>query len=84
MLLIQKNILYTPKIYHIYLLYPYFELFFGQKYLTILRFVLCIKKLVIDLLMILNKSVIVCKKSLIIIIPNKNLNQIINKTYNAR
>lgn len=44
-------------IYLIYLIYPYFVFYFGQKYFNILKDVLCIKKLALDLPIMLNKSV---------------------------
>lgn len=59
---IKKHFIYL-KIYFIYLIYPYFIFIFSQKYFNILRNILYIKKLTVNLLITINKSVIIKKKS---------------------
>lgn len=47
-----------PKIYLIYFIYLYLISYLGQRYFNILKSVLYIEKLAINLLIIVNKSVI--------------------------
>lgn len=63
-------------------LYPHLIFYFG--YFNALRNVLYMKSLAISQLTIFIKSVIIYKRSLVIVILSKKTDQIINKTYNIR
>lgn len=62
----------------------HFAFHIDKEYFNISKSVLYIKKLVIDEVITLNKSIIIWKKSLMTTIPSLKYNQIISKTFNTR
>lgn len=65
-------------------IYLYYLIFYiEQKYFNVPKSARCIKKLVVSQVIILNKNVMIQKRSLIIIILNIRYGQVINRIYNA-
>lgn len=79
-----KNHFICLGIYLIYLIHYYLVFSFGQKHFNIPKRILYMKKLTLDLLIILNKIVMTQKRNLMIVTPNIRFNLIINRTYNTR
>lgn len=65
---------------YLYDIIPYI----GRKYFNVLKSTLCIEKLFVSQVIILNKNMMIWKKSLAFVTSTIRHDQVINKTYNAK
>lgn len=79
-----KEHLICLRVYLIYLVYPHFVFYLGQKYFNISKGVLCAKNLAVGLVITFNKSEITWKRSLVIVIPSIKSDSVMSGTYNTK
>ena len=75
--------LIRPEVHLTHLVHPHLVLHLSQGHFNIPRSVLYIEKSAVGQLIILNRSVITQKSSLVTVTPNLRTDQVINRTYNA-
>lgn len=78
-----KIYLIRPKMHLIHLVHLYLIFSLSQRQFNVPKSVLYMRKLAVSLLIIVNKSVMTRKKSLVTVTPSIKFNQVMNGTYNA-